>query len=85
MITTSTIDPNQDGEPMNENTSGAGAIGVIKLFVAIAVFALGGLAILFVFDALPADLFQNFAFKIAASTVIAVVVAAAVALLSRSK
>ncbi len=72
------------GMPMREQRNGGGLFGVLKLLLALAVLAIGGLAILFVFDVVPRDLLQDLAMKIAASTVIGLIVVTAVALLSRS-
>jgi hypothetical protein len=71
------------GRPMNER--GAGLTGVIKLFVGLAVLVIGGMAIAFIFDVLPRDLLQDLTIKVVASTVIALIVAMAIALLSRSR
>lgn len=73
------------GMPMREQRNGAGFFGVLKLLVTLAVVAIGGLAILFVFDVLSLGLLQDLALKIAASTAIGLVVVAAVAFLGRSK
>ncbi len=68
---------------MNEKNKAAGFTGVIKLLVALAVLAVGGLGIAFVFDILPRDLLQDLTIKIVVSTVIVLIVATAIALVSR--
>jgi len=73
------------GMAMHERGSSPRLFGVLKLLVAFALLALGGLVILFVFDVVSRDLLQDIAIKIVASTAIGLIVATAVGFLSRSK
>jgi hypothetical protein len=74
-----------DSMGIQANDRGRGMLGVIKLFVAFAVLAIGGMAIAFVFDVLPRAMLEALAMKVVVSTVIVLVVVTAVAFLSRSK
>ena len=76
---------NQPGgiKAMSEQKSESGLTGTLRLVLSIAVIVTAGLAVLFVFDIIPEEIFGEGVQKLGLLTVIVVLAGAAVALISR--
>ena len=69
----------------NSQQGSSGILIVLKLFAVLAIITVGGLAILFVMDVIPKDVFKQDVIKYVTAIGIVAAVSSAVALLVRSR